>query len=218
VLLRDEPAGSYRVDHVYRHDPDEPDRAAPLSRPGVDVKAGDVIESINGTPVLSVADASMLLRRKAGRQVLLRVKPKTGEARDVVVTPTTPEKAADLRYHEWEHTRRLAVDEMGKGEIGYVHLRAMGGDNFTEWARNFYPVFTRQGRNDARTTAAATSIAGFSHASCKAWFHWTHASDSSRPGTCSTPSADTWWSSATSSRPRTVRRSRREFGDWGSGR
>jgi tricorn protease len=175
VLVRDEPAGGYRVEHVYRHDPDEPDRAAPLSRPGVDVKAGDVIESINGTPVLSVPDANMLLRRKAGRQVLMRVKPKTGEARDVVVTPTTPEKAADLRYHEWEYTRRVAVDEMSKNEIGYVHLRAMGGDNFTEWARNFYPVFTRQGlvidvRHNRGGNIDSWILARLLR---KAWFHWT---------------------------------------------
>jgi tricorn protease len=51
----------------------------------------------------------------------------------------------DLRYHEWEYTRRLRVEELGAGEIGYVHLRAMGPSNIAEWAREFYPVFNRQG-------------------------------------------------------------------------
>jgi tricorn protease len=34
---------------------------------------------------------------------------------------------------------------IGKGDIGYVHLRAMGGGNYSEWVRNFYPVFNRKG-------------------------------------------------------------------------
>ena len=29
--------------------------------------------------------------------------------------------------------------------MGYVHLRAMGGGNYTEWVKNFYPVFDRKG-------------------------------------------------------------------------
>jgi tricorn protease len=29
--------------------------------------------------------------------------------------------------------------------MGYVHLRAMGGGNMTEWQREFYPVFDREG-------------------------------------------------------------------------
>lgn len=146
ALVRDEAAGGYRVAHVYRSDPDEPERASPLARPGVEVHEGEVIELIDGTPALSAADPGQLLRHKAGRQVLLRVKPKGGGAgRDAIVRPLTAREAADLRYHEWEYTRRLAVEEQGRGELGYVHLRAMGGGNFTEWAKAFYPVFNRKG-------------------------------------------------------------------------
>ncbi len=34
---------------------------------------------------------------------------------------------------------------MGDGQLGYVHLRAMGGGNYTEWARDYFPVFNRKG-------------------------------------------------------------------------
>ena len=37
------------------------------------------------------------------------------------------------------------TETLGKGDIGYVHLRAMGGSNLSEWYRNFYPVFDRKG-------------------------------------------------------------------------
>jgi tricorn protease len=146
VLVRDEDAGGYRVEHVYRADPDEPGRLAPLARLGVDVAEGDVIETVNGMPTLSVPDVHALLRHRAGKQVRLRVRSRgDGEPRDVIVKPITAEQARDLRYHEWEYTRRLETEERSGGRIGYVHLRAMGGENFTEWAKGFYPIFDREG-------------------------------------------------------------------------
>ena len=49
------------------------------------------------------------------------------------------------KRQEWEYTRRLEVEAKAKSRIGYVHLRAMGGDNIAEWAREFYPVYNREG-------------------------------------------------------------------------
>ncbi len=145
VLERDEAAGGYRVAHVYRSDPDLPDELGPLARPGVEVGEGDVIVAINGVPTLDERPEA-LLRNQAGKQVRLRAKPAAGtEARDVIVTPIDGRRAYDLRYDEWEYTRRLRVEESGGGEIGYVHLRAMSSRNIAEWQREFYPVFDRQG-------------------------------------------------------------------------
>lgn len=57
----------------------------------------------------------------------------------------SPLAASGLRYGEWENTRRLSVDKESGRRIGYVHLRAMGGGDYTDWAKNFYPVFDRDG-------------------------------------------------------------------------
>ncbi|WP_165228562.1 S41 family peptidase [Aquisphaera insulae] len=143
-LVRDEGKGGYRVDHIYKSDPDEPDLTSPLARPGVDVHPGDVLTRVDGIPALDAPDLHALLRRKVGRQVLIHVEPKSGAPRDVIARPISTEAEADLRYHEWELTRRERVEAQGGGQIGYVHLRAMGGRNFTEFARGFYPVFNRQ--------------------------------------------------------------------------
>ena len=146
VLTRDEAAGGYRVDHIYLSDPDEPDQLSPLARPNVEVAQGDVIQAVNGVPTLSVMDIGALLRNQAGRQVRLSVRSGSrGVARDVIVTPISMSRDFDLRYDEWEYTRRLMTDSLAGGAIGYVHLRAMGGNNIAEWQRNFYPVFNRQG-------------------------------------------------------------------------
>jgi tricorn protease len=143
-LVRDAAAGGWRIEHVYRADPDYPHERSPLADPELGIAAGDAILRINGVDTLSVAHPNALLRNQGGRQVLLRLRPAGGGAeRDVVVTPTTEE--ASLRYADWELSRRLRAEERSSGRVGYVHLRAMGGSDITAWYRNFYPVFDRAG-------------------------------------------------------------------------
>ena len=144
-LERDKAAGGYVVRHVFQSDPDRPDRQAPLARPGVDVAEGDVLLAINGRSLLS-AEPGELLRNEAGKQVLLRVKPKDAqEPRDAIVKPISTEQESELRYHEWEYTRRLAVEKASEGRIGYVHLRSMGGRDIDQWMEQYLPVFPREG-------------------------------------------------------------------------
>lgn len=146
VLVRDDAAGGYRVRHIYRSDPDEPQNISPLAKPGVDVQEGDIITAVNGQSTLSVPGIGLLLRRQIGKQVLLDVKPEGGNApRKVIVTPIGDGQARNLRYGEWEYDRRMRVEKEGQGQIGYVHLRALSGTDYSQWARDFYPVYLRQG-------------------------------------------------------------------------
>jgi tricorn protease len=146
VLERDDDAGGWRVAHLWRSDPDIPVERAPLAQPGIDIREGAVITAIDGIATLSVPDPAVLLRNKAGKQVRLSVIPSPSPSpspSDAIVVPITQARERDLRYDEWEYTRRLATDSLGGGRIGYVHLRAMGGGNIAEWTREYYPVFNR---------------------------------------------------------------------------
>ncbi len=174
VLRRDPKAGGFVVDHVYGFDPDLPNRAPPLSRPDSRVKEGEVVVSIDGAPLLGVADERALLRGKAERQVLLHVKSPKGEERDVIVTPITAGAEAGVRYREWEYTRRLKVEAESKGRIGYVHLQAMGAADIEQWAREFYPAFDREGliidvRHNGGGNIDSWLLAKLMR---KAWFYW----------------------------------------------
>jgi len=147
AMLAREPSGSgYLVGHIYQSDPDRPDWRAPLARPGVDVGEGDRLVAINGQELASAANPGEVLRNQAGKQVLLRVQPKgKTETREVIVKPISLQQERDLRYHEWEFTRRQMVDKEAAGRIGYVHLRAMGANDINQWEEDFFPVFDRQG-------------------------------------------------------------------------
>jgi tricorn protease len=172
---RDEDAGGYRVSHIYRSDPDYPERASPLAKPGLNIQEGDIVEMINGVPTLSAPSAEALLRNQAHRQVLLRLKtPAAAQARDVIVTANTTDEDKELRYDEWEYIRRQRTEELGKGQIGYVHLRAMGEGNIAEWAREYYPVFQRQGLIiDVRHNQGGNIDSWILEKLLrKAWFYW----------------------------------------------
>ena len=142
-LERDPARGGYRIDYIYKSDPDYPDEGSPLYDPEVDVHEGDVITHVNGVDVLSEWDIGALLRNQT-RPVRLAIKPASGGAtKDVMVTPIRNESG--LRYSDWEYTRRLEVEEAGDGQIGYLHLRAMTGTDINDFYRAFYPVFNRAG-------------------------------------------------------------------------
>ncbi|MFA6044287.1 MAG: S41 family peptidase [Phycisphaerales bacterium] len=162
------------VTKIFPSDPDVPDLTAPLARPEVDVHEGDVITMVNGREAGTIEDMGNALRTLAGKQVLLHVKEKAGGERDVIVTPWNMGNEANLRYHAWEYTRRLQVEDAGKGELGYVHLRAMGGDNMDEFAKGYYPVFNRKGLIiDVRHNRGGNIDSWILNRLIrKAWFYW----------------------------------------------
>jgi len=143
-LERDDAAGGYKIEYIFQSDPDYPEALSPLADPDLNIREGDIITHINGRSTLSVPHPNALLRNQSGEQVLIELKSaSTNQVYQAVVRPTGNESG--LRYSDWEYTRRLRVEEQSDGKIGYVHLRAMGGSNITEWYRNFYPVFNRAG-------------------------------------------------------------------------
>lgn len=143
-ILRRPELGGDLIDYIYRSEPDYPDEAAPLADPALDVAPGDVILAVNGVRTLDAPHIGALLRNRIGEQVRLSIRDAdSGAERDIIVVPAGND--FDLRYQDWEYTRRLKVEEEGDGKLGYVHLRAMGSNDIDRWYRDFYPVFDRQG-------------------------------------------------------------------------
>ena len=138
-------AEGYRVDRVYRSEPELPSEAGPLSPPDVGVKEGDVILAVNGKSLREARDIADLLLDQADKQVLLQVKTPGAKPRQVIVTPVSMARHASLRYADWEQSRARQVDETSKGKIGYLHLRAMVARDINAFARDFYANINKEG-------------------------------------------------------------------------
>lgn len=146
AVFRRDDSKNWRVATIYRSDPDLPEARSPLDRPGLDIREGDIISAINGVSMESVIHPGVLLRNQSGEQIRLKVKrgPRD-EAKEFIVEAIPARREYGLRYEQWELERRERVEEAGGGDIGYVHLRAMGSDDYSSWQRHFFPVFERQG-------------------------------------------------------------------------
>lgn len=136
-------AEGFRVEQVYRSDPELPSEAAPLAQ--ARVASGDVITAVNGRPTRAVADLSELLRGQAGRQMLLSLKRDAAQPREVVVTPVDATRERQLATGDWEAGRAERVQALGAGRIGYLRLRAMGSGDIATFAREFYANVERDG-------------------------------------------------------------------------
>jgi tricorn protease len=151
TLERDVSAGGYVVTRVFHQEPDlaASKAASPLDRPlcsSPAVPAGSVIEAINGVPLLSLPSPGFALRNQAGHQLRLTVRYATDLdiSTDIVVAPLSMSEFDDLRYSDWEAKRRAIVEETGGGRIGYIHVRSTSGSAYTDFARQFFPVFDRE--------------------------------------------------------------------------
>ena len=173
-LEKDANKGGYVIEHIFNGDPDYPEKRSPLSQPQLQVKEGDIITKINGVNVLEVEHINQLLNKKEGQEVRLSLKNQSGKEYDQIVKPVTMGTDADLRYSEWEHTRRLEVESKTENKVGYFHLRAMGGGNFDEFVKGYYPVFDRPGLIiDVRSNRGGNIDSWILNRLLrKAWFYW----------------------------------------------
>ncbi|OOG70587.1 S41 family peptidase [Algoriphagus sp. A40] len=143
---RNEKLQGHTIDHIFQSDPDYPNEMSPLSHSDLNIQEGDVITHIDGISVMDAPDLLYLLRDKANKQVRIKVLGSDGADKgDRIIVPMTSQQESNLRYNEWEYTRRLIAEEKSDGEIGYVHLRAMTASDIGQWYRDFYPQFKKSG-------------------------------------------------------------------------
>ena len=95
------------------------------------VKAGDIIEKIDGQEITPESDYSILLNGKARKKTLVTLyNPQTKERWEEVVVPISNGALNDLLYARWVKQRAADVDKWSNGRLGYVHIESMGDDSF----------------------------------------------------------------------------------------
>ena len=95
------------------------------------VKAGNIIEKIDGQEITPESDYSVLLNGKARKKTLVTLyNPQTKERWEEVIVPVSNGVMSDLLYARWVKQRAADVDKWSNGRLGYVHIESMGDDSF----------------------------------------------------------------------------------------
>ena len=105
----------------------------PFDKKNSKVKAGDIIEKIDGVAITKDMDYYPLLNKKSGKKVLVSVySPKSKQRWEEVVKPISRSAQNDLLYKRWIKRNAHVVDSLSNGRLGYVHIKSMGDASYRD--------------------------------------------------------------------------------------
>lgn len=104
---------------------------SPLNTKMDKIKAGVIVEKIDGIEIKKGENHYPLLNRKAGKKVLISFyDPDSGERWDEIIKPISLGQESNLAYERWVKNCEKTVDELSDGRLGYVHIRGMNSPSF----------------------------------------------------------------------------------------
>lgn len=105
----------------------------PLIKADSKIKAGVIIEKIDGNPIVASQDFYQLLNHKVGKNTLLSLlDPQSKDKWTEVVKPITLRDENQLLYNRWVEIMRKETDRLSNGRLGYVHVRGMNSASFRQ--------------------------------------------------------------------------------------
>ena len=136
--------GRYRFARVYNGENWNPQLRAPLTQPGVNVKAGEYLLAVNGREARTQENVYSLFEGMAGKSVVIKVgaDPSGAGAREVTVVPVADETG--LRNLAWIEANRRKVDQLTGGKVAYVYMPDTGPGGLTAFNRYFYAQIGKQ--------------------------------------------------------------------------
>ncbi|HKY31370.1 MAG TPA: S41 family peptidase [Candidatus Polarisedimenticolia bacterium] len=106
---------------------------SPLQQTGTRIKAGTVIESIDGAVIEAGSEWNALLNHKAGQPVRLGLlEPEAKDRWQETVRPISWGDQQRLLYLRWARSRRAEVERLSGGRLGYAHIRGMNDGAYRE--------------------------------------------------------------------------------------
>ncbi len=104
---------------------------SPLDNGKSRIKAGMIIEKIDGVDITAATDFNSLLNRKADKLVLLSVFDPAGKQRfEESLKAISRGEEAELLYQRWVARQAKEVEKLSGGKIGYVHVRGMNDPSY----------------------------------------------------------------------------------------
>ena len=98
----------------------------PVDKAASKIRAGHVIEKIDGVALTDSLDFYQLLNRKTGKLALLSMfAPDSSKRWEEIVKPISLGAENQLLYQRWVRNRRAETEKLSGGKLGYVHVRSM---------------------------------------------------------------------------------------------
>lgn len=137
--------GRYRFARIYDGENWNPSLRAPLTQPGVNVKAGDYLLAVNGREVKGTDDVFSFFESTADKSVVVKVglNANGDGSREVTVVPVASERG--MRYMAWVEDNRRKVEKLSGGRLGYVHLPDTGEGGYTNFNRWYFAQIGKDG-------------------------------------------------------------------------
>jgi len=137
--------GKFQIAKIIKGAPWDAEVRSPLAMPGVDVKEGDYILSVNGRALDANKEPYAAFEGLAGKTVALEVNSheSADSIRTVVVNLMRGETR--LRHLAWIEGNRKRVEEATNGQVGYVYVRSTGIDGQNELVRQFMAQYRKPG-------------------------------------------------------------------------
>ena len=105
-----------------------PDGVLQLADP--EIKAGDIVEAIDGHEIKAGQQWRKYLAGKAGKKTMIKVSKGGKKPVELFVEPSSSDKT--LMYRRWVAQREKKVFEQTGGKVGYVHVEGMDSPSFRE--------------------------------------------------------------------------------------
>ncbi|MFC2186104.1 S41 family peptidase [Fulvivirgaceae bacterium LMO-SS25] len=110
-------------------------KGGPLDKADLNVKAGMIIEKIDGEVISADRDIAQYLNRKAGNFTLIElVDPVNNSRSQVTIKPVSLGAENQLLYKRWVKKNQEEVEKASGGKLGYVHIPGMSDGPY----RNVY--------------------------------------------------------------------------------
>lgn len=123
------------------------------------LRAGDIIQQIDGQRVDPTMDLTLVLNGPLDRDislVVLRAKKDSGQPNEaeqaekkedlgndelkITIRPTSYARVRPLLYQQWLEQNRQMVERLSNGKLGYLHIQAMDESSFLEFEQQLYNV------------------------------------------------------------------------------
>jgi len=139
-----DPSGFPRLARILGPTAYNRDLVAPLARPDVEVREGDLLIAVDGHD-LKGANPYRFLQVTRGQKVKVTVNrtATAAGARTYEVEPIRSE--TDLRYHRWVADNIATVQKVSKGDLGYMHITAMSTNNIGQFDKYWRAFRDRKG-------------------------------------------------------------------------